>query len=649
MSPHDDSGASSSRSTGHSFSFQDSLKNGDSRNSLKIANIINGSSTPSSTPPTAPKGKYCGHDREEVTRILIQALGDMGHEKIANDLAAESGYCLETPTVSDLRAYILQGSWPEAENLIVRASTHESPANRESNNLILKHDADKDSLIFQIRQQKFFELLESGNTGLALLALRTDLTPLVKRSDESRLNFLASLLMCSSPESLKQKGDLPDTVEEARQKLLASISLSISPSVMLPEQRLATLFSNLVKTQTASCMYHTDTETPSLLEDHECSQDRFPNQIALELEDLSCDEVWQVKFNNSGTQLAACGKTGRLVIWDTADFRVVQNLVLHETGIENISWSPNDTKLVTCSVDKTAKLLDATTGNTIRKLLSLSAEISSCVWAPDGQSFVISSLDKDKPLVTFNSAGDIISEWDKGHRVQDMCLSADGRYIVALNNYKHIYVYNRESTLLVNSYQLSFTPLSIATGSHPDQLLINSQLGEVHCVDLMTGVLLRTYVGHTASEYIIRTNFGGANEGYVVSGSDDKMIYVWHRSTGVLIERLSGHTQRANSVCFNPRDPTMIASCGDDGVVRIWTNFYNKPILIAAHEAIVPDSVQEGSPNGHTHANGHTRLGNGNDSTSGSQDSLNGSTTNTRNGLSRGSSRSWANGSIDSH
>jgi WD repeat-containing protein 26 len=48
------------------------------------------------------------------------------------------------------------------------------------------------------------------------------------------------------------------------------------------------------------------------------------------------------------------------------------------------------------------------------------------------------------------------------------------------------------------------------------------------------------------------------------------MIYVWHKENGVLIEKLKGHASCVNAVAWNPRDPGMFASAGDDRRVRMY-------------------------------------------------------------------------------
>lgn len=141
---------------------------------------------------------YFGHDREEVARILIQALGDLGYYEASNTLSRESGYELESPAVAAFRIAVLQGEWSEAEHLLFGSHSSSDGGggvsisnghSRQRGGLVLAEGADKDHMLFLLRQQKFLELLEERDLGSALMVLRQELTPL--HQDIGKLHALS--------------------------------------------------------------------------------------------------------------------------------------------------------------------------------------------------------------------------------------------------------------------------------------------------------------------------------------------------------------------------------------------------------------------------------------------------------------------------
>lgn len=159
---------------------------------------------------------FFGHDRAEVTRILIQSLGDLGYNSAAAALSKESGCELEGPTVAAFRNSVLQGKWAEAEALLFgtraydngggidldgpdsygkssgKASRLSWASARTYGGLTLADGANKDEMKFWMRQQKYLELLESRDLGNALMVLRQELTPL--HQDVGRLHALSRYL-----------------------------------------------------------------------------------------------------------------------------------------------------------------------------------------------------------------------------------------------------------------------------------------------------------------------------------------------------------------------------------------------------------------------------------------------------------------------
>lgn len=513
---------------------------------------------------------YFGHNREEVTRILIQALTDMGYQSAAQSVTQESGFELEGPTVAAFRNAVLQGNWNEAEQLLFGATVSSNGASENGNGLVLADGANRDLMRFWIRQQKYLELLEQEQTGRAVMVLRTELTPLYQ--DPAKLHFLSSLLMCQKIEDIKSKAEWDGARGESRHVLLSQLSRYISPSVMLPEHRLAVLLQDVKSSQIGSCLYHSSATSPSLYSDHVCDQRNFPTENVIELDEHD-DQVWQVVFSHDGTKLASCGKGKTVIIWDVPSFEPVCYFKEHDEGVGNVAWSWDDSMLVTCSQDRHARLWDFQTGALLKKFDRCQEPVTSCVWAADNQSFVIGALDKKHSLKQYSVTGELVYNWPMcEHRTEDLALSPDGHWLVASDGATSIHVYNfvtRESAWALD-LKTRLTSISISQNSR--HVLVNHNTGVANLVDLVLRMPVMSYTGFTGGQFMIRSTFGGADESFVISGSEDGSINIWHKSSAQQVVKLNGHIPGCNSVSWSPTNPCLFASCGDDGKIKIWSN-----------------------------------------------------------------------------
>lgn len=152
----------------------------------------NGESNSNGAGKSSTNSTYYGHNREEVTRILIQSLYELGYNGSASALSSESGYQLETSGVATFRSAVLDGRWSEAERILILSFRNGGSTDRKAlpeETLVLAEDADKNEMLFYLRQQKFLELLERRDLAAALAVLRQELTPL--NFDVDRLHALS--------------------------------------------------------------------------------------------------------------------------------------------------------------------------------------------------------------------------------------------------------------------------------------------------------------------------------------------------------------------------------------------------------------------------------------------------------------------------
>lgn len=221
------------------------------------------------------------------------------------------------------------------------------------------------------------------------------------------------------------------------------------------------------------------------------------------------------------------------------------------------------------------------------KLPRFGEPVGACVWAPDGRSFLTGVLDIKMNLCQWNTDGRLIFDWGKSHRIQDLAVSSNARFLVAMTNETTIYVYNYMTRDLEYQMEMDAKMGSVSISQNGRYLLVNKVDGEARMIDLETRETIQSFrTDDPGGNWVIRAAYGGANESFVIVGSESEFllydsglftdpcivgnINIWHKESGTLVEKLQHGKTSCNSISWSPTDPSMFASAGDDGKVRMF-------------------------------------------------------------------------------
>lgn len=85
------------------------------------------------------------------------------------------------------------------------------------------------------------------------------------------------------------------------------------------------------------------------------------------------------------------------------------------------------------------------------------------------------------------------------------------------------------------------------------------------------GKSLKVYTGHVNRVYCITPTFSVTAGKYIVSGSEDKCVWIWDLQGKNMLQKLEGHTDTVISVSCHPIE-NMIVSAGldNDRTLRVW-------------------------------------------------------------------------------
>ncbi|KMT09105.1 hypothetical protein BVRB_6g132130 [Beta vulgaris subsp. vulgaris] len=492
----------------------------------------------------------------EFVRLIAGALYALGYERSGACLEEESGIPLQTAAVNLLMQHVLDGRWDESALILQSIGVEDETIVKTAKFLIL--------------EQKFFELLDDGKTMDALNTLRTEISPLHIKT--SRVHELSSCILYH-PQSQNGFARRDSMKGKLRSEVLDELQKLLPPTIMVPAKRLEYLVEQALNLQRGACMFHNSADWEmSLYTDHHCGRDNIPSRTLQILEGHQ-DEVWYLQFSHNGKYLASACNDGSAIIWEVCvngEVALKHRLCGHQKPVSQVAWSPDDQQLLTCGTEETVRRWDVLSAECLQVYEKAGVPVVSCAWSPDGESVFAGFSDKSIGMWDLN--GKELHCW-KGQRtlkISDLEITLDGKQIISICKETAISLLDRE-TKVENLVEEDQAITSFSLSNDGKFLLLNLANQEIHLWTIDGDIkLVAQYKGHKRSRFVVRSCFGGLEQSFIASGSEDSQVYIWHRSSGQLVDILPGHSGVVNCVSWNPVDHHMLATASDDRTIRIW-------------------------------------------------------------------------------
>jgi WD40 repeat protein len=151
---------------------------------------------------------------------------------------------------------------------------------------------------------------------------------------------------------------------------------------------------------------------------------------------------------------------------------------------------------------------------------------TTAAWAPSGKHVVIGSQDDKLGCGVWDIDGNQIHNFcDDGSKIRsnDLAISPDGQRLVIVSE-TLITVFDFESYEKICEWRSEEAKLTSVTISKDSQhMLISMNPDKIKLMEIDNGEVIRDYEGHSQKHFIIRSTFGGADENFIVSGSEGKL------------------------------------------------------------------------------------------------------------------------------
>jgi pre-mRNA-processing factor 17 len=289
-------------------------------------------------------------------------------------------------------------------------------------------------------------------------------------------------------------------------------------------------------------------------------------------------------FPQYGHLLLSGGLDTTVRIWKTGGTRACQRIYKgHTAAVRQVTFQRDGSKFASASFDKHVKIWDTETGHCRGTFQTASMGVPYCVtfYPEDENLFLVGG--SDRKITQFDMrSGEITQTYDyHTDTVNTVTYIEDGRRIVSTGDDKKILVWDHGINVPVRwiaDPSMHSMP-AVALSPTKDNLAVQSMNNQILCYSVTPKVVMnrkKKFTGHINAGYACQLSFS-PNGKYLASGDGQGRLWVWEWSSRKSVAKIPAHESGPCIGCqWHPADGSVLATCGWDGVVKLWGSASSK-------------------------------------------------------------------------
>lgn len=287
--------------------------------------------------------------------------------------------------------------------------------------------------------------------------------------------------------------------------------------------------------------------------------------------------VSKVQFSPPfGHLLLTAGLDGAAHVWNADNAICLRSYNGHAKGICDATFNPSSSAFLTAGYDRAIRLWDTETGRILGSFKT--SGIPYCVkFSPphNGVEFLAGCGDKKAIQIDIRDASKIVQQYDQHMgAVNSISFIDDDRRFVSSSDDKVLRLWDYGVPVVIRhvsdptAHSMPFTLL------HPNRksLACQSMDNTVRIFtarDKLKPNAKKTFKGHLVAGYAcgLQTSSDGR---FLASGDSLGRLFFWDWRTTRVFRALEAHKGVCIGIDWHPTRPSLVASCGWDGKVKLW-------------------------------------------------------------------------------